>query len=174
VAAVSGSEASQIEHVRILSRVALENTLYYLTISCYFACQHPTSLMSKTSQSTREILISVVQTNPSLWDDTHPEYINREKNKKKWEEVGKITGLTGIKRTLHRQTKPSNDQENALLGVFVIRKHATFKPRPLHIVGCRPTIVLIRERCLLYSQPSSITDRVNNAHTSYIMRTLLP
>lgn len=53
-------------------------------------------MSKKTSQNTREILISEVQTNPSLWDDTHPEYKNCERNKKKWEEVGKIVGLTGI------------------------------------------------------------------------------
>jgi len=85
------------QNVRILTRVALENKLYYLTISYYFTCQQTTSLVSKkTSQNTREISISEVQTNPSLWNDTHPEYINREINKKKLVAVGKIIGLTGI------------------------------------------------------------------------------
>lgn len=53
-------------------------------------------MSKKTDQITREILISEVQTNQSLWDDTHPDYKNCEKNKKKWEEVGKVVGLTGI------------------------------------------------------------------------------
>ncbi|XP_029348355.1 transcription factor Adf-1-like [Acyrthosiphon pisum] len=52
-------------------------------------------MSKKTSQNTREILISEVQTKPSLWDDTHPEYKNCERNKKIWAEIGKIAGLTG-------------------------------------------------------------------------------
>lgn len=53
-------------------------------------------MSKKTSQNTREILISEVQTKPSLWDDTHPGYKNCEMNKKIWAEIGKIAGLTGI------------------------------------------------------------------------------
>lgn len=34
------------------------------------------------SNDMREILISEVQTRPCLWDDTHPQYKNVEKNKK--------------------------------------------------------------------------------------------
>jgi hypothetical protein len=46
-------------------------------------------MSKKTSQNTREILISEVQTKPSLWDVTHPGYKNCEKNKKIWAEIGK-------------------------------------------------------------------------------------
>jgi len=53
-------------------------------------------MSKKTSQNTREILISEVQTKPSLWDDTHPGYKNCERNKKIWAEIGKIAGLTGM------------------------------------------------------------------------------
>jgi len=72
----------------------------------------------------------------------------------------------------HRKRNAYNDRENALLGVFAMRKHATFKPRPLLVVGGRPTIVLIRERCLLFSQPSSLTDRVNNIQCILVTRIL--
>lgn len=44
----------------------------------------------------REILISEVQTRPSLWDDTHPQYKNVEKNKKLWCEIGKLIGIPGM------------------------------------------------------------------------------
>lgn len=46
--------------------------------------------------STREILISEVQTRPCLWNDTHPHYKDSEKNKKIWEEIGNVVGLTGM------------------------------------------------------------------------------
>ena len=36
--------------------------------------------------------------------------------------------LVIFKRTPNWQTKPTNDQENALLDVFAIPKHATYKP----------------------------------------------
>ncbi|KAF0698090.1 THAP-type domain-containing protein [Aphis craccivora] len=49
-------------------------------------------------------------------------------------------------RTLHINRNVYNGRENALLGVFAIRKHATFKPRPLQVVGGRPSILFIRER----------------------------
>lgn len=48
-----------------------------------------------TNQNTRELLISEVQTKPSLWDDTHPQYKNNERNKKIWEEIGNVVGMTG-------------------------------------------------------------------------------
>lgn len=37
---------------------------------------------SNIDNAMREILISEVQTRPSLWDDTHPEYKNVEKKQK--------------------------------------------------------------------------------------------
>jgi len=46
-------------------------------------------------ESMREIIISEVQTRPSLWDDTHPQYKNVERNKKMWEEIGKSLGKSG-------------------------------------------------------------------------------
>jgi len=46
--------------------------------------------------STREILISEVQTRPCLWNDEHPQYKDSEKNKKIWEEIGKVIEMTGI------------------------------------------------------------------------------
>lgn len=54
--------------------------------------------MSKTNinNGMREILISEVPTRPSLWDDTHPQYKNVEKNKKLWYEIGKLIGISGM------------------------------------------------------------------------------
>jgi len=51
---------------------------------------------SNINNAMREILISEVQTRPSLWDDTHPEYKNVEKNKKLWCEIGKLVGIPGM------------------------------------------------------------------------------
>jgi len=51
---------------------------------------------TRSVDSMREIIISEVQTRPSLWDDTHPQYKNVERNKKMWEEIGKSLGKTGI------------------------------------------------------------------------------
>jgi len=48
-----------------------------------------------TESDLREIIISEVQTRHSLWDDTHPQYTNVERNKKMWEEIGKSLGKTG-------------------------------------------------------------------------------
>jgi len=51
---------------------------------------------TRSVESMREIIISEVQTRPSVWDDTHPQYKNVERNKKMWEEIGKSLGKTGI------------------------------------------------------------------------------
>jgi len=51
---------------------------------------------SSFQDSTREILISEVQTRPCLWNDEHPQYKDSEKNKKIWEEIGKVIEMTGI------------------------------------------------------------------------------
>jgi len=48
------------------------------------------------SNDMREILILEIQTRPCLWDDTHTQYKNVEKNKKIWSEIGKLIGISGM------------------------------------------------------------------------------
>ncbi|KAL5245841.1 hypothetical protein ACI65C_013249 [Semiaphis heraclei] len=50
---------------------------------------------SSFKNSWREILISEVQTRPCLWNDEHPQYKDSEKNKKIWEEIGKVIDMSG-------------------------------------------------------------------------------
>lgn len=59
----------------------------YFRASCFWTMDDKRSV-----ESMREIIISEIQTRPSLWDDTHPQYKNVERNKKMWEEIGKSLG----------------------------------------------------------------------------------
>lgn len=62
---------------------------------------------NKRSPTMREIIISEVQTRPSLWDNAHPQYENAKRIKKIWEEIDETVGTTGVYyslRYLHERT----------------------------------------------------------------------
>lgn len=45
----------------------------------------------------RKILISAVQSRPSLWHHSDKDFKNRSKTSKEWEEVGKLCGINNGK-----------------------------------------------------------------------------
>lgn len=49
----------------------------------------------------REILISEVQSRPSLWNDGHPDYKKTETTDKLWGEIGLAMGFPGKKKLIH-------------------------------------------------------------------------